>query len=380
MFDSKSPVVKIVGYAIIGFFLLIIIISFGMPDFISRMSMDKSVAAVVNGQKVSRYDLLRFRDMKFGQRAQVNEDRVLNYYIGEVLLLQQAAKTGFSPSEERISEHIRNIPGIKDPDTGKVNPEMLQRVLQYNRSSLEDLYYLIKKEMMKEDFLEFMKLGVSFPSDEIKSEYLYNNSRIQVRYAFASNIDLKKRFKNQIAVSEGEIADEMQKNKKEAKDPSTDRERVRIKIEDKKFSELKNKLVGQINSLAIAKRPFDEANGLLGGNIAVSGIFKIGEQPVDEAKNREPLTSVSNSSVFIEDFLAMENGSSSRVIETPSGLYIFTPILKDIRAGDIPAAEIEPLTRNLENENFTNLRINLMNKIQENSKITKNIKADKADQ
>ena len=52
MFDSKSPVMKAVGYTIIRFFALIIIISFGMPDFMSRIGMDNSIIALVNGQKV----------------------------------------------------------------------------------------------------------------------------------------------------------------------------------------------------------------------------------------------------------------------------------------------------------------------------------------
>jgi len=66
MFDSKSPVVKIVSYTITGFFVLIIVISFGMPDFISRMGLDQSSVAVVNGEKVDRYDFLRYRDSRFG--------------------------------------------------------------------------------------------------------------------------------------------------------------------------------------------------------------------------------------------------------------------------------------------------------------------------
>ena len=62
MFDSRSPVVKIGGYIIIGFFTVIIVISFGVPEFMSRLGMDQSIVAVINGEKVHILEYLRYRD------------------------------------------------------------------------------------------------------------------------------------------------------------------------------------------------------------------------------------------------------------------------------------------------------------------------------
>ena len=103
MFDSKSPVVKIVGYIIIGFFGLIIIISFGMPDFISRMGLDESIVASVNGEKVHRLDYLRYRDNRFRhlKNQKDADDMILNYYIGDVLILQKAKELGFDVSDDK---------------------------------------------------------------------------------------------------------------------------------------------------------------------------------------------------------------------------------------------------------------------------------------
>ena len=42
MFDSRSKIIKIGGYLIIGVFILIMVIAFGMPDFLSSMSNDEN--------------------------------------------------------------------------------------------------------------------------------------------------------------------------------------------------------------------------------------------------------------------------------------------------------------------------------------------------
>ena len=62
MFDAKHPVIKVAGYIIVGFFVLIIIISFGMPDFLSRMGLDQNTVAKVNGEVIGYMDFIRYRD------------------------------------------------------------------------------------------------------------------------------------------------------------------------------------------------------------------------------------------------------------------------------------------------------------------------------
>jgi len=92
MFDQKNVISKYVGYFLIGFFLFIIILSFGMPD-VTGCNNDRTSIAVVNGQKVHHLDFLRYRDTKFAQfRNQKMDSFILDNYILELMLIQKAEK------------------------------------------------------------------------------------------------------------------------------------------------------------------------------------------------------------------------------------------------------------------------------------------------
>ena len=110
MFDAKHPVIKVAGYIIVGFFVLIIIISFGMPDFLSRMGMNPNTVAKVNGEVIGYMDFIRYRDTHmFGKTDDQKQQRmIIERMIQEKLLVQLAKKEGIVVTKGEIKSVIRN--------------------------------------------------------------------------------------------------------------------------------------------------------------------------------------------------------------------------------------------------------------------------------
>jgi hypothetical protein len=376
MFDSKSPIVKIVSYAITGFFVLIIVISFGMPDFISRMGLDQTVIAIVNGEKVSRYDFLRYRDSRFGDmRGDRKMDAmILSYYINDVLLLQEARRNGFYVSDDAVKEYILNIPGLRDANSGKLDAARLDYFLERANFSFNDLQKTIRKDVLRERYMQFLRMGIAVPAEEVQAEYQARNSRIQVRYSFLSSMDIQKQYAAQTAVTDAEISAEMDKNKSEIKDPKTDRERIRKKLEASKLSAIKKGIIDKVNAIALKGGSFDEAQGVLRGYVSLSKIFKVGDPLTDE--RGQPVSSINNSKIYLDEFMGLGVNKSSRIITAESGLYIFTPVLKDIRKDEAAGKEYTAIASNLEQESLRMIMGNMMQKMYEKSKIIKNLKTD----
>ncbi|HNW27206.1 MAG TPA: SurA N-terminal domain-containing protein [Spirochaetota bacterium] len=376
MFDSKSPIVKIVSYAVTGFFVMIIVISFGMPDFISRMGLDQTAIAYVNGEKVDRLDYLRYRDSRFGDmRGEKNMDAmILSYFINDVLLLQDARKAGFSVSDEAVKDYILNIPGLKDPATGTLNAERLNMFLERVNISFNDLQKTIRKDLLRDRYMQFLRMGVAVPSSEVISEYRAANSRIQVKYSYLSAMDMQKMFAAETAVTDAEIMAEMEKNKKEVKDPKTDRDRIKKKLESAKLARIKKDIIDRVNAIALKGGSFDEAQAVLKGNVTLSKIFRPGERLTDD--RGQPVTGLNNSKIFLEDFMEIGQNKSSRIISSDSGMYIFTPVVKDIKNDDVPEKDQAAIAGRLEQESVRMITGNLMQKLYEGSKIVKNLKTD----
>jgi hypothetical protein len=369
MFDSKSPAVKIISYVITGFFVLIIIISFGMPDFISRMGLDQSVIAIVNGEKLNRFDFIKYRNNRFGDANDRKMDNViLSYYIGDFLLFQEAKKIGFYVTNESVRDYIVNIPGLKD-QSGKISAERLNYFFERITSQGE-----IKREMIRAKLFQYIKMGIPVSSDEIKADYIANTSKVQIKYAFLNVIDLRNRYKDKINVSDGEIAAEMEKDKKEIKDPKTDRERIRTKLQNIKFDRIKKDAIEKINTLALNNGSFEQAEALLGGKVSISKIFKIGDKITDQ--NGQLVTSLNSSKIFLEEFMGIREGKTSRVIDADSGLYIFTPILKEINRGLPSDKEYQAIAKNLDDQSMMMAVGMLRQRLFESSKKIVNLKTD----
>ncbi len=376
MFDQKSALSKYVGYFLIGFFLFIIILSFGMPD-VTGCGGDKTAIAVVNGQKVDHLDFLRYRDTKFAQfRNQKMDSFILDNFILELMLIQKAEKAGFKITEDRITDYVKKAPEFKNPSTGKFEPEYFQAILRNNRLDLAEFEKLIRRDFTLNDYKYFLSIGGAASSEDVVSKNIVDNSSIQIQYSFLSTEDLKQSQKGELTVSDADIDAEIKNNNVKISDPTTDRERIRKQIEDKKLEKIKNDLAEKINGIASTNGTFTSANSILKGKIAKSAKFKIGEPVKTEDKEPKLIAALNNSSIFSEKCLALPLNTSSPAIINGSGIYIFTPVLKTIPAASIDKDTLEKSGKALENSSANMITRNLLKVMNEKSKIIKNLKTD----
>ncbi len=376
MFDSKSPVVKIVSYAITGFFVLIIIISFGMPDFLSRMGLDTSVVALVNGEKVDRFEFLRFRDNRFGDMRgdEKMDDMILSQYISMVLFRQEAIRNGFYVTDRGIMKGIKDIPGLSDPSSDRVEEDRLNYFLENNRMSFLTLQKSVSKQLLLNRFMQFISMGVAVTPAEVAGEFAARNATLQIKYSTLGAMDMANMYRAETAVTDAEITAEMGKDKSEVKDPKTDRERVRKKLETAKLTRLKKDIVDKIDAIAAKGGSFDEAQAVLKGKVAVSKTFKPGDRVTDE--KGQAIAGINGSKLFLEGFMELGENRSSRIINADSGLFIFTPVQKVVKKEAPSEKDYTMIAENLEKESLQMIQGNIMQKLYESAKIVKNLKTD----
>ena len=376
MFDQKNVISKYVGYFLIGFFLFIIILSFGMPD-VTGCGNDRYSIAVVNGQKVNTLDFLRYRDTKFAQfKNQKMDSFILDNYILETMLIQKAEKTGFKITEDRISRYVKNSPEFKNPSTGKFDPEYFQAILRNNRLDLTEFEKLIRRDFTLNDYKFFLGIGGASSKDDILTKLIVDNSSLQIQYSFLSTEELRKKYKTETTVTDAEVDNEIKSNNVKISDPTTDRDRIRRQIEDKKLEKIKNDIAEKINAVAASQGSFSAANSILNGKVAKTSKFKIGEPVKTDEKEPKLIAALNNSSIFTDKCLMLAKDKTSPAIINGTGIYIFSPSVKEIPS---ISTDTEAIKKAEDAGNYGSANMitrNLLKEMHEKSKIIKNLKTD----
>lgn len=376
MFDSKSPIVKAVGYIVIGFFLLIIIISFGMPNIMPQAGMDPGTVALVNGQKLNAMDFLRFRDSMLRQYQNFTYNKfldgmILDRFISRELMYKYAEDLGLNSSDERVGKTLKQW--FTDADTGKYNPEILKSYLERSNQSFASFENTVRHDMTLNDLQTIMYEGTAISFEELKTEYACRNTKLRIRYAFLSEGDMKKRFASQISVSDADIDEDMRAHPEELKDPKTDRDRIKNKLELNKFTKAENDLIERINEIAERQGSFAASADMLGGIRGISAIFAPGEQVKEEGDNGRDLSPLVNSDIFRETCMTLNANVSSKAVRTSAGIYVFTPVLKRLNVKEPSDEDLENL-RNEISYQMANFSIDTIAlKLHEEAKIIKNL-------
>lgn len=374
MFDSRSPAVKIGGYIIIGFFVLIIAISFGMPDFMSRLGMDRNTVAIVNGDTIQHIDFVRYRDLnayRFGNaRSDDMQKQILDRMIQEKLLVQKAKDLGIQVSDKEVKNLIHRRFANQQ---GNFDQSILQNFMQRLHIGLADYFQMVREELYLVKLQQMIMGGLGVSPEEVSTRYTLQNSSIRFKYCYVSNNQLKKRFASSISVTDAEVEKEMKENPAEVKDPKSDRKRVREKLENRKFQEKKEELVKNIDSMAFEGASFQKTASMLGGKISYSNQFSIGEPVREQNEKGSVLYAISESNVFRSDALAIDKGNTSRVIQSFDGLYVFTPVQKQVPFGRVPEEKYTAIEKRLYFAKANSLYMSLLNSLYEESEIVKNL-------
>lgn len=377
MLNSDNKMTKYVGYLLIGFFLLIIILSFGMPDMGMSCGGDRYTFVKVNGESFNPIEFYKYKNLFYGpERNERFDEIILNNFIMDVLIYQRAEKEGIEFSDDRLSSLIVKSPEFINPNTGKYDWDFFEYRLRQFNLTLPEFEKIFKRMKSKDELFYFIGLGETVPSEEIKFKSFINGSKLQIRYAYLSNDELKKRFSAEIAVTEQEIDAEITSQNAKISDPKTDRERIRKHLEDKKLDKVKNDIIEKINALATSGGSFDAAAAILKGTVTKSQPFKIGEEIKAEGKDGKSAASISSSGIFMDRILVMNINSTSPVINAVSGLYIFTPVSRELPANEPDEQTVAQIRTDLSSENMNTTRRSFIMDLSQNSKIIKKSKTD----
>jgi SurA N-terminal domain len=337
--SSKNTIVKVGGYTLMGFFVLVIIISFGVPsDWMNGKQADPNIVATVNGDKIERLDLTRTIDqMMDGKRMELppeQMDYVLNMMINDKIMYQYALKTGIDVSDAKVVASLRKY--FTDPQTNRFNELVFKRELQRVNLSVNAALAKEKSRLVQSEMSKMFNFAASPTKDEILFQNAADKASFQIRYAFLSNEDFRKKNAAQLTVTDAEIDAEMNANKKEIENPATDRAKFKERLLDKKLQEAKKAFVAAIDQAALAGASFDKTAAMLSGSTGLSEIFKAGDQLKEQGKTGKPLYSLSDSEMFRNGFAALKEGVSSRTVLAGDGIYIYTPLKKDFKV-EMPA-------------------------------------------
>jgi len=366
-----------------GFFVLVIIISFGMPsDWTKRSNADQNTAALVNGDLISRLDYVRAVDSQLGgRRGEETPEvanlrvRVLNDLIYTKLQYQYALKMGLKLSDDIVADLIRRRYTID----GKFNEFAMKRDLEQQRMSLESFHSFVREYLIISEMHRLFSYGTGVSNEERIFQNGVKKSSFQVQYAYLSNEDFKKRAGASITATDAEIDAEMQKDKKEIKDPATDRQRIKTLVLDRKLEESKKAFVTSIDDAAAKGAAFTQTSALLGGKVAVSEPFKAGEPLKEPGKNGKVLYALADSELFKNGLVTLATGISSRAVITRDGVYLFTPLKKDIKfeqPGDKLADSIE---RDMLTVKQQSIQTSVFMPFIEKARVVRNIKDEASD-
>ncbi|MBN1531879.1 MAG: SurA N-terminal domain-containing protein [Spirochaetes bacterium] len=377
MFNTKLPLQKIFAYFFIGFISFLLIIFFVGTDIISSFggrSVDPNVVAVVNGQKINRVDYFRYSQRFREQDIQGKEMMILDNLIAEILFYQRAKQMGIEPTEGRVMRFIRGY--FKDKNTGTFDEETFKDYLQKTRTSIADFYRNTYKEVVSDEFRRLIQMGFALTQSDIRTEYAFLQSNCQVQYAFIDMEEYRKRVSASVTVTEQELKAAMEKNRERFSDEATNRRVTKEKLEEEKFSATASSLLEKINAMAKKGESFAQAAALLGARTGVTPVFTLGE-PVKQGTAGDPvLTQLEKAPNFIDECIFTAPQKTSRVLVTPGGIAVITPLQLQLAAGEPSDSDYNRISDRLSRVIFDSAYNRMIGSLREEAKIVKKLKTD----
>ncbi len=335
---SANVIVRVGAYIVIGFFSLIIIISFGMPDFVSELGGNQQNAATVNGEPISRLDLARYINNVLGNYKIEGNDQIrkmiFDQYINQTVTHQFAVKIGIEVSDDSVKKEIKRA--FSD-NNGIFNDAYLKATIMQMNMTFDTFFSMVKRQIILSEYQNLVAMSAGVSPEEISFMQSVNNSIVKIKYAYLSNDDIKTAFSAEIAVTDAEVEKEMKENSSKLKDPDTDKVRIREELVQKKITKIKTDLEAKVNESANTSAPFEASAAVLKTVPQESAEFKIGDVIKNAADPNKALYSLSDSEIFRADLLAIKGGVSSRCINAIDGIYVFSPITTVIYTNNNPA-------------------------------------------
>ena len=370
MKKTEYSIKQILSYIGIALISILLVIFFTATDIITSIitgGQDQHTIAKIDNEKIRSFDFQDYtRTYTNGKLDKKQVDSALNEYINMILENKQFQKDGYYISENRIGNFVRKL--FADPKTGKLNKSAFKRFKQH--TNYQKLFDIV---LLNIDFKSHLRMGVATSQNEIDNEFKIQNSKIKIKYSFLSNKDLKRKHLNKIKASNKEIKTELSKLK-DKKDLKKSRASIIKNIENKNLSLLKANITKDINVNAKKSGSFNKSASILKGTIKTTDVFQIGQTPKESGKKGKPLYQLSSATIYQNSLLNLKVGASSKAIQTTDGIYVITPLKKDVLDQKPSEEESKKIAMQLDYQKYRALQYNLATKLRTKSKIVKNLK------
>jgi parvulin-like peptidyl-prolyl isomerase len=185
---------------IVGFICFVFVFEFGMNrrGFGGLSGGSVSDAGTVNGEAISLTEFnralnQRMEFFKMLGAGQMNEEMMKRYHIRDAvfrdlasrkLMVQEAERLGYLPSDQEVRAQIMEIPAFKKD--GQFDRQQYKQVLEANNLTTGGFEKSIRDDLIAQKWRDYFKNLVSFSSEEVKHEYLMTADKRKIRYAMIS--------------------------------------------------------------------------------------------------------------------------------------------------------------------------------------------------
>jgi hypothetical protein len=212
------------GKAVIGAIITVIALVFVFYGVFNPRSTrglhEGAVAGTVNGDPITISEFNRaynrqlemFKNMMGG--ANLGAEQLKQFRIGEnvfnelarrKIMIQEAEKQGNVPSDEEIRSQISVIPAFQAG--GKFDPNAYRQTLEANGYTPQSFEEMVKEDLEVQRWESYFKNRVNVSDDEVKTQFLIDQDKRNIKYVLLTNEAGKKDVKVEPAEIEKFLAD-----------------------------------------------------------------------------------------------------------------------------------------------------------------------------
>lgn len=264
MFKAGQKLYKIASYIFIGFVTLLIILMFGMPDFIGTSAgIDRGNAAKVGDHVITRSDVAKEREnlaRQYGnlpqQYLKMLENQALQRIIDRKVLQIAALQSGLAPKQKAtdaiVADYIKTqFPQYmtdKGYDIDAFEKEQLGRGVTFSQ---------IQRDVAEQKTLEYMitllQNVAQLSYHEARDQWQMQNVKLSYELAVIDATKKNEILRNQAPVQESEIQqifqEEYKKNNPEAQLNDLTRQAILSKLVEKNRAAYEKTFLDNLKSI-----------------------------------------------------------------------------------------------------------------------------------
>jgi len=348
-----SKIYQWATYFFIGFFILLIVVAFGMPDFIGTSgTSDRYIAAKIGKEVVTRKEVAFFRDDLIrrsfqGQAVPENLkgyffsqglERAINYKVFLILSRESGLYPTRSMTNKIVANYLKKNYSQYNTENGFDLIKFKSEVLQNYRISLIDIekqaiwqYALGKNEQL-------FSAMATINQRELEDKVLLSKTRVALDILVIKSDDKKRIFMNTMKITEKDIQEKFKKDylSKNKADKLTKLKREAIKesiykTKEQQVEQTFNKEINQLKDSSIAKL----YSKYKGSKISIPS-YTLDKKLSEVSKNKlVNLTLLETSKLFLNNLISAETNKVIGPIADGDNIYFFT-----VKSRNIPTAAL----------------------------------------